>query len=79
MRKAEIMNLTWQEIDLKTGFIRLSKHRAKNKSGRVIPLYPRIIDLLHSFPRLIRGGYVFIKSRRFNRKAYNKAVKAAVE
>jgi integrase len=77
MRQAEIINLTWQEIDLKTGFIRLGKERTKNKTGRVIPLHPRVADFLQSIPRPIHGGYVFGKSRRFNRKAYNKAVKAA--
>ena len=77
MRQAEIMNLTWQEIDLKTGFIRLGGERTKNKTGRVIPLHPRIIDFFKSFPRPIHGGYIFGQSRRFNRKAFNKAVEAA--
>ena len=77
MRQAEIMNLTWQEIDLKTGFIRLGGHRTKNKTGRVIPLHPRIFEYLQGMPRPINGGYVFGQSRRFNRKAFNKAVEAA--
>ena len=77
MRQAEIMNLTWQEIDLKTGFIRLGGERTKNKTGRVIPLHPRIVDFFKSFPRPIHGGYIFGQSRRFNRKAFNKAVEAA--
>ena len=78
MRQAEILNLTWQEIDLKMGFIRLGGDRTKNKTGRVIPLHhPRIIEFLQSCPRPIHGGYVFGENRRFNRKAYNKAVKAA--
>ena len=77
MRQAEILDLTWQEIDLKTGFIRLGGQRNKNKTGRVIPLHPRIIDFFRCIPRPIHGGYVFGQSRRFNRKAYNKAVAAA--
>ena len=78
MRQAEILNLTWQEIDLKMGFIRLGGDRTKNKTGRVIPLHhPRIIAFLQSCPRPIHGGYVFGENRRFNRKAYNKAVEAA--
>ena len=77
MRQGEILNLTWEEIDLKTGFIRLGGHRTKNKTGRVIPLHPRIIEYLQGMPRPINGGYVFGQSRRFNRKAYNKAVIAA--
>ena len=40
-------------------------------------MHPRVADFLQSIPRPIHGGYVFGKSRRFNRKAYNKAVKAA--
>jgi integrase len=77
MRQAEIMNLTWQEIDLKTGFIRLGGERTKNKTGRVVPLHPRIVDFFKSFPRPIHGGYIFGQSRRFNRKAFNKAVEVA--
>ena len=77
MRQAEILNLTWKEIDLKMGFIRLGGERTKNKIGRNIPLHPRIIEFLRTCPRPIDGGYVFGKSRRFNRKAYNKAVESA--
>ena len=77
MRQGEILDLTWEEIDLKTGFIRLGGHRTKNKTGRVIPLHPRIFEYLQGMPRPINGGYVFGQSRRFNRKAYNKAVIAA--
>jgi len=43
----------------------------------VIPLHPRIFEYLQGMPRPINGGYVFGQSRRFNRKAYNKAVIAA--
>ena len=77
MRQAEILNLTWKEIDLKMGFISLGGERTKNKTGRVVPLHPRIIKFLRDCPRPIDGGYVFGDSRRFNRKAYNKAVIAA--
>ena len=47
MRKAEIMNLTWQEIILKTEFIVLGDQRTKNKKpeGR----FRRILRLLTSW------------------------------
>ena len=77
MRQAEILNLTWDEIDFEMGFISLGGERTKNKTGRVVPLNPRIIEFLRACPRPIDGGYVFGDSRRFNRKAYNKAVIAA--
>ena len=38
MRQAEILNLTWKEIDLKMRFIRLGGERTKNKIGHNIPL-----------------------------------------
>ena len=43
----------------------------------MIPLHPHIIEYLQGMPRPINGGYVFGQRRRFNRKAYNKAVIAA--
>ena len=61
----------------KKGFIRFGGDHTKNKIGRNIPLHPRIIEFLQSCPRPIHGGYVFGESRKYNRKAYNKAVKAA--
>ena len=57
-------------------FIRLGVHRTKNKTVRSIPINQKIIDYLQSLPRPLQGGFVFSK-RCFNRKAYNKAVKAS--
>ena len=51
-------------------------HRTKNKTVRSIPINQKIIDYLQSLPRPLQGGFVFSK-RCFNRKAYNKAVKAS--
>ena len=65
MRQAEIINLTWEEIDLKTGFFRLGKERIKNKTPRVIPLHPRVADFLQNVLRTIHGGYVFSQSSKF--------------
>ena len=76
MRQAEILNLTWKEIDLINGFIRLSGQRTKNKTGRVIPLHKRIFDYFQCLPRPIHVGYVF-EQRCWNRKAYLKALKVA--
>ena len=33
MRQGEILDLTWEGIDLKTGFIRLGGHRTKKRAG----------------------------------------------
>ena len=76
MRQEEIINLTWEEIDFKHGFIRLGVNRTKNKTVRSIPMHPKIIAYFQSLPRPLKGGFVFSK-RRFNRGAYDKAVEVS--
>ena len=76
MRQEEIINLTWEEIDFKHGFIRLGVNRTKNKTVRSIHLHPKIIDYFQSLPRSLTGGFLFSK-RCYNREAYKKAVEAA--
>jgi integrase len=41
MRKSEMVKLTWGEVDLQDGFIRLYGGRTKNKSGRSRFLFTR--------------------------------------
>ena len=76
MRQEEIVNLTWEEIDFKHGFIRLGANRTKTKTVRSIPMHQKIIYYLLCLPRPLKGGFVFSK-RCYNRKAYKKAVQAA--
>ena len=37
-RRNEILYLTWAEVDLPGGVIRLSPHRSKTRTGRVLPI-----------------------------------------
>jgi len=76
MRRAEILNLRWEEIDFKVGLIRLGVERTKNKKTRAIPLHPSIARYLRSLPRPINGGFIF-ENRLWRRKSYAKAVKEA--
>jgi integrase len=41
MRQEEIINLTWEEINFKHGFIRVGANRTKTKIVRSIPLPPK--------------------------------------
>ena len=75
MRQAEIFKLTWDQVDIGRKYIRLGQE-TKNKTGRVIPLHPKILDYLNSQPRPIHGGYIFNK-RWFDRHAFDKAVQNA--
>lgn len=45
-RKKEITQLTWPEVDLDGGVIRLSPKRSKAKTGRVLPLSSPLQDVL---------------------------------
>jgi len=37
-RRNEILELTWEDVDLKGGIIRLTPRRSKTKAGRVLPI-----------------------------------------
>lgn len=45
-RRSEITGLTWAEIDLPGGVIRLSPERSKSKEGRLLPLSPPLREVL---------------------------------
>jgi integrase len=64
MRKSEILRLTWDEIDLKTGFIRLAARRTKTNAARSIPLHPYVRAILERLPRGLRTGRVFLRKGR---------------
>ena len=75
MRKGEIFKLTWDKVDIGSKYIRLGQE-TKNKTGRVIPLHPKILDYLNRQPRPIHGGHIFEK-RWFDRHGFDKAVQKA--
>jgi integrase len=45
-RRQEIQQLTWEEIDLEGGVIRLSPERSKNDDGRVLPIVGPIAEVI---------------------------------
>lgn len=57
MRRGEIFSLTWDQIDLKHGFILLDK--TKNGERREIPINEMLAEMLKSLPRRLDGGRVF--------------------
>ena len=75
MRQAEILKLSWDKLDIERKYIRLGQE-TKNKTGRVIPLHPKVLDYLNSQPHPIHGGYIFEKIW-FDRHAFDKAVQNA--
>ncbi len=52
MRKEEIIGLTWDEVDLAEGIIKLMARRTKGKKeGRSIPIHPMVKQMLQKLPR----------------------------
>jgi integrase len=45
-RRNEILGLTWDEVDLKGGVIRLTPRRSKTRTGRVLPISPPVQTVL---------------------------------
>jgi len=61
MRKDEIVKLTWPEVDLKKGFIRLPAERTKTDSSRNIPIHPEVRATLERLPRGLHTDRVFLR------------------
>ena len=56
-RKSEILNLTWDQVDLKHGFILLEV--TKNGKRRGIPINETLRQAFEALPRHIKSPYVF--------------------
>jgi integrase len=51
MRRGEILNLTWGQVDLKEGFIKLGAEDTKTNEGRLVPLNGELIEMFRAMPR----------------------------
>jgi len=81
MRQAEILNLTWNKIDLKRGLISLSASMTKTEQARNLKIHPRVAEVLNGIPRGIRLRNVFLMDgepvpRRKMQRDYKKAIEA---
>jgi integrase len=60
MRRGEIFSLTWDQVDLRHGFILLEE--TKNGERREIPINETLRHVLEELPRRIDGGKVFFNA-----------------
>lgn len=77
MRKSNILNLTWEQIDLRNGFILLDM--TKNGERHEVPINDTLRSTLQSVPRRFGIPYVFInpetdKHTRISRRALKQPV-----
>jgi integrase len=80
LRRGELFNLRWPDIDLKGRFLRVRD--SKSGEGRTIPLNRTALDILKEIPYRIDGGYVFCHPKdggtlKSIRKAFESAVRRA--
>ena len=57
MRKGKILNLKWEQVDLKHGFILLDV--TKNNSRREIPIDNTLREMFNKMPHSVESLYVF--------------------
>jgi len=55
-RRNEILELTWEDVDLTGGIIRLTPRRSKTKTGRVLPISQPLRGVLARRERVRRQG-----------------------
>ena len=60
MRKGEIVNLTWDKVDMKSRLICLEVEDTKDKEARNIPIMDELYAILKSIPRAIHDNHVFL-------------------
>jgi integrase len=59
MRRGEILNLTWGQVDLKEGFIKLRAEDTKTNDGRLVPLNRDLVEMFKAMPRGFPQAPVF--------------------
>lgn len=60
MRQGEILNLTWDRVDLKKRVIRLEAEDTKDNEPRAVPICNELSEIFEKLPRGIRNARVFI-------------------
>lgn len=72
MRRGEILNLTWNDVDLKNGIIYIRD--SKSGKSREIMMIPALIEVFKNLPKT--QGKIFNIKTECLRKRYNKLLKA---
>jgi integrase len=60
MRRGEILNLTWNKVDLRNRVISLSAQDTKDKEARTIPICEALMACLKSLPRSLNTRHAFL-------------------
>jgi len=59
MRKGEILNLTWERVDLERRWFHLRRGDTKTDCARKVPIPEPLLPYLESLPRETPGFFLF--------------------
>lgn len=76
MRRTEIANLVWSNVDLEKRFVHISE--TKNGESRSVPLSPSALDILKRLPRDIRGTVFGMSPENITRAMIQACKKAGI-
>ncbi len=85
MRQKEIIQLEWNAVDLKTGFIRLKAAQTKTDEARSVRLSPQVIQMMKKIPDTPHTRNVFLSVTQkpilrwgsYQNKVWNESLKRA--
>jgi len=80
MRQGEILSLTWGQVDLREGFIKLKPEDTKTNEPRLIPLTDELVEMFKAMPRGLPNMPVFTYQGRSVaeiKRSFRSACKAA--
>ncbi len=60
MRRGEVLNLTWNKVDLKNRVITLEASETKDREKRKIPICDALYSILKETPKAIHDNHVFL-------------------
>jgi|SRR5579871_2421051 len=60
LRKGEILDLRWEQLDLREGVIRLAPQDTKGGEHRAVYLTKRTLDAINRLPRRLHAEHVFV-------------------
>jgi integrase len=77
MRKGEIINLTWDRLNMKERFIHLKAEDTKDREPRSIPMSDELYAMVSRLPRPIHNSHVFLYWGKPIEKRFETGLKSA--
>jgi integrase len=79
MRKGEILNLTWDRVDLKNRLISLQAKDTKEGKAKNIPIGPKLHKVMKKIPRALHSQHVILFNGKRIKRHFTAALKKACD